>query len=51
MADTLTPLWCCTNMFHADGTGVPVLYARVIDDTVGTTLAGTETVIVVEIEE
>jgi hypothetical protein len=38
-------------MFHADGTGVPVLSARVIDDTVGTTLAGTETVIVVEIEE
>jgi hypothetical protein len=38
-------------MFHADGTGVFVLSARVIAVSVGFTLAGTETVIVVEIEE
>ena len=45
--DSLAPLWCCTNRFQEDGTGVSDLSARVKAETVGTMLAGTETAIVV----
>ena len=44
MAVTLTPLLCWINMFQDEGTGVSVLSESVMDVTVGTTLAGTDTV-------
>jgi hypothetical protein len=47
MADSFAPLWCCTNRFHEDGTGVSALSVSVKAVIVGTTLAGTETAIVV----
>ena len=43
IADTLTPLLCWMNMLQDDGTGVSVLSASVMEVTVGTTLAGTDT--------
>ena len=47
IADSLTPLWCWIKRFQEDGTGVSALSVSVKAVIVGTTLAGTETVIVV----
>ena len=47
MSDILTPLLCCKNRFHADGTGVFALSVRVTDVTEGTTEEGTDTVMLV----
>ena len=47
MVDSFAPLWCCINRFQEDGTGVFALSVSVKAETVGTTLAGTDTVIVV----